>query len=230
MVDKNEIAPSSAAVIAGIGINIMLHHIPKEKLHSREIILKVLLQKSTNKLLCAEATEEFVELLFSFLTLPLGGVEFLSGGNTCFKSIDNLYKSISNDIVDECFRTPEIKSCLLNPKLPYGCVSKEQFLPLGDEEDDCYPKLYCEMDWEDPRIESMYFNAKGGSLVDSFKWSEELYLKKHSKFIVTDDLTVSPSLSTSILILRDHGISLSDVKEVELGIGLEEVNFPMILF
>lgn len=51
--------------------------------NSKRMNLKVLLHKATNKFVFAEATDEFLEFLFSFLTIPLGGVESLLGGKTC---------------------------------------------------------------------------------------------------------------------------------------------------
>ncbi|KAL7195164.1 hypothetical protein ACSBR1_035395 [Camellia fascicularis] len=38
------------------------------------MIVKILVRKSDGKALCAEAMEDFVDLLFSFLTIPLANV------------------------------------------------------------------------------------------------------------------------------------------------------------
>ncbi|KAL8478273.1 hypothetical protein ACS0TY_030247 [Phlomoides rotata] len=58
--------------------------------------LKVTFQKSTNKLLFAQAGKDFVDYLFGLLLIPLGTVEWLLLGNTCVNNIDNLYKSIAD--------------------------------------------------------------------------------------------------------------------------------------
>lgn len=92
---------------------ISLHHIAKQMAHSREMVLKVSLQKSTNKFLFAEATDEFIEVLVSFLVVPIGAVEFLLGGDTGFIGLDNLYRSVSNDIDGNCFTIPITKSRLI---------------------------------------------------------------------------------------------------------------------
>lgn len=131
---------------------ILFPNIQKGDAKPKQMVLKVCLQKSTNRFLFAEATDEFTVFLFSFLSIPVAGVEFLLGGNTCFKSIDNLYGSVA-DLID----------------------------------------------------------SKGN------------YVKKHTVCFVTDDLTVSPSLTTSISILNGLGIPLSDVEETELSVGMEEV-------
>ncbi|KAH6788976.1 hypothetical protein C2S51_003982 [Perilla frutescens var. frutescens] len=214
---------SSTAVKPEPGI--LLHHIEKDAANSRpgKMVLKVCLQKSTNKFLFAEATNEFVEFLFSFVTVPLGGVEFLLGGSTGLKNIDNLYKSVTDSIDNKYFMTPEMKNRLLNPKLAHGYISSNQFLPLTP---DTPPKLYHGLQWNESRklLETCFHHEKGVSLVDSFKSSEGrgYYVKKQTICFVTDDLTVTPSLATSISILNGKGIPLSDLKEIELQIGLEE--------
>ncbi|KAH6788977.1 hypothetical protein C2S51_003983 [Perilla frutescens var. frutescens] len=150
--------------------------------NSRKIVLKVSLQKSTNKFLFAQATNEFADLLFSFLSVPLGGVEQLLGGKTSLKSIDNLYRSVTDVIEHKYFRTPHTKNRLINPKLAHGsCVS--------------------------------------------FNWIEGIgkNVKEQKMYIVSDDLSVTPySIASSISILNGLGVPLSDVRETELHIGLEE--------
>ncbi|KAH6780510.1 hypothetical protein C2S52_011747 [Perilla frutescens var. hirtella] len=100
----------------------------------KKIMLKIFLKKSSNSFLFAQASDEFVEFLLSLLVVPLGGVEFLLGGNTCLKNIDNLYRSVTDFIDDKYFRSPHTKSRLINPKLPHGYISENQFLPLGEED------------------------------------------------------------------------------------------------
>lgn len=191
-------------------VNSSSHHIEKEAISnsSKKMILKVSWEKKTNKLLFAQATGEFVEFLFSFLALPLGGVEYLSGGKTCLDNIDNLYRSVSDVINDEYFNTREAKSKLINPKQPHGSVSENQFLPL------------CEQ--SPPAITQQKL----------LRWSSswcEAYVKKQKSFIVSDDLTVTPfSIAHSISIVNGLGVPLSDVRETELQIGLEEVSFYML--
>ena len=45
-------------------------------------------------------------------------------------------------------------------------------------------------------------------------------------YLVRDDLTVSPLKVTSgICVIKELNVSLSDIKEVQLQVGLEEVSF-----
>ncbi|GFP79550.1 hypothetical protein PHJA_000098500 [Phtheirospermum japonicum] len=65
--------------------------------NSKKMKLEVMVQKSTYKLLFAQADGDFVDFLFSLMTIPLGGVETLLGNSTYVTSIDNLYKSIGGN-------------------------------------------------------------------------------------------------------------------------------------
>lgn len=191
-------------------VNSLSSHVEKEAIssNSKKMTLKISLDKKTNKLLFAQATGEFVEFLFSFLTLPLGGVEYLSGGKTRLDNIDNLYRSVTGVINDEYFKTREAKSRLMNPKQPHGSVSENQFLPLCEQR-------------PPPVIQHKLL-----------RWSSswcEAYVKKQKSFIVSDDLTVTPfSIAHSISIVNGLGVPLSDVRETELQIGQEEVSFYML--
>lgn len=46
----------------------------------RQMVLKVLIRKSDRKILFVEGQEDFADFIFSFLTLPLGGVLHMLGG------------------------------------------------------------------------------------------------------------------------------------------------------
>ncbi|XP_047940832.1 uncharacterized protein LOC125188129 [Salvia hispanica] len=176
--------------------------------HSRKIPLKLCVQKSTNKCLFAQATDEFVELLFSFLTVPLGGVEYLLGGKIGIKNIDNLYSSISTGIHDEYFTSSDVKNRLINPKLPHGYIVINHFLPLSEEGP---LKLYLKFEDDDD-----------GEFFSLFKASKKNYVKKQTICFITDDLKMSTSVATGISIINRLGIPMEDVKEMEFDIGLHE--------
>lgn len=55
----------------------------------------LLVQKSNNKILLAEAAEDFAELLFTFLSIPLGQVlSLLSVSHSSILVAKNLYRSV----------------------------------------------------------------------------------------------------------------------------------------
>lgn len=64
--------------------------------------LKVMFQKSTKKLLFAQAEGDFVYFLFHMLlTIPLGLVDYHSGSNTCLNKVGSLYRSVVDLINDK---------------------------------------------------------------------------------------------------------------------------------
>lgn len=108
-----------------------LHQIKKETTsNSGKMILKVMFQISTKKLLFAQAEEDFVEFLFSLVIIPLGTVERLLGCNTGLKNIDNLYRSITDLIDDKYFKGKDLKKELTMPQVhfhyPPYCLSRDQ--------------------------------------------------------------------------------------------------------
>ncbi|KAK4268269.1 hypothetical protein QN277_024950 [Acacia crassicarpa] len=76
--------------------------------------LKVMLSKSKEKVLFAEAEEEITDQFLSFLTIPLGVVERLAQGNADLGCMDNLYKSLAHIDSTRYFKS-DLKNKLLNP-------------------------------------------------------------------------------------------------------------------
>ncbi|EYU34009.1 hypothetical protein MIMGU_mgv1a020636mg [Erythranthe guttata] len=172
------------------------------------IILKIMVQKSTNKLLFARAGEDFIDFLCSLLAIPFGAVEYLLVGKTCLKAIDNLYVSIVHLIDDSYLATLDIKNRLMLAKLPHGYISENQILPLIVESfpytNDTVPRL--------EKFSSVKFVKGQGK-----------YIRGPTMYKITDDLTVTPfCMASMFLALKEQNIPLSDVLELELEIRLEE--------
>ncbi|KAL7108904.1 hypothetical protein ACP275_06G141800 [Erythranthe tilingii] len=104
----------------------------EETSNPKKMILRLMVQKSNNKLLFAQAGDDFVDFLFSLLIIPIGGVECLLGGKTRLKSIDNLYNSIAG-IDDKYMATKDMRNRITDPKLPSCSVSANQILPLSEQ-------------------------------------------------------------------------------------------------
>jgi hypothetical protein len=51
---------------------------------------------SQEKIIFAEANGDFVDCIFSFLTMPLGSIVKLLGPNSFAGCVGNLYKSVEN--------------------------------------------------------------------------------------------------------------------------------------
>ncbi|XP_057779833.1 uncharacterized protein LOC130998434 [Salvia miltiorrhiza] len=176
--------------------------------NSKTMNVKLVVQKSTNKLLYAEAEEDFVEFLFSFLVIPLGGVVSLLSRNSNLKPIDSLYKSADVLIHDKYFKNPaDAKNRLIKPSIPHGYLSENHILPLNEER--FLADLAC-------NYYSLFPSSK-------FPKGQGSYLEGTRTYKVADDLTVTPFSIASILYsLKEQKIPVSYLREVEVQIGLNE--------
>jgi len=92
--------------------------------------MKLLVQKSKKKVLCAQVENSFVELLFSFLTIPLGAYEHLTKEQSSSVAISNLYNSISCLGDGKYLKSEDVKTILLRPKLAANYLRVTNFLPI----------------------------------------------------------------------------------------------------
>lgn len=94
----------------------------------KKMDVKLVRSKSQNKIIFSEATEDFVDFIFSFLTIPLGSIVKLLGGNSFVGCADNLYKSVETLIPSWCTNS---RSVLLNPGVApqFGCPNQLLNIP-----------------------------------------------------------------------------------------------------
>ncbi|XP_028806382.1 uncharacterized protein LOC114761221, partial [Neltuma alba] len=149
-----------------------------------EISLTLFLDKDKSKALYAEAENDFVNVLLSFLTLPLGTISGLVGKESTllpctFSCISSLRQSVENLDLRH-FTSDGYKGKLLNPINP----SVAKFKNL----------LY---NFDDPQMSNCCVR----------------YLRKPACFVVCDDPRVMPSdLNTTLWILRFLGIEYAPEK------------------
>ncbi|RWR95475.1 DUF674 domain-containing protein [Cinnamomum micranthum f. kanehirae] len=99
---------------------------------AEKLSLKLLIDKTGKRLLFAEAGKDFIDLLFSFLVLPLGSVIRLLANNSDIDvSISSLYESVEN-LSETDIRSGLDKISLLDLVSPslYSCSSRSQPPPL----------------------------------------------------------------------------------------------------
>ncbi|XP_068339144.1 uncharacterized protein [Pyrus communis] len=177
------------------------------------ISIKLIISKSKNIVCYAEAGEDFVNLLFSFLTLPLGFVAKQIQDGSLKGCIDQLHRSVQN-LDAQYLKSNHHKEMLVNPKLAPGfCYNS----PLGIEEATYY-----------------YLNSRlttDSSLISSDTPSESFkiepidnnssargFLKGPASFTVADNLVIRPiSAIFQLSILDKLNVPLTDIeKRVEL--------------
>ena len=181
--------------------------------------VKLIVQKSSNKVLFALAEKNFVEFLFSFLTIPLGSITRLLSGNISVGSVSNLYQSVSS-LNSKCYiKSQEVKEMLLNPQLAPLHFCKNQIFCLNEAK---APLYYCLSDKRDSqyigclveyKVDCNYELKCTPLTLKNPKFEEE-YVRSNEMFMVTDDLVVSPfSAITSISVMQQLKIYPSDVEE-----------------
>lgn len=201
----------------------------------KPIELKLSIDKIRNQVLFAESNKDFVDVLLSFLTLPMGTIVRLADKKSGIGSMDELYKS-AEGFDEEYFWTKAGKTMLLNPRSAYGIHYKNLVVRV-DETD--YTKLYtCR------RTPCLNIYLGLTSLVQNSicacgqSMDNEIFLQNADKnigrgfineidrYIIRDDLKVEPaSIYNTLSWLRRRGIrDSSDVKEEIVNVGLEEVS------
>ncbi|XP_071715384.1 uncharacterized protein [Rutidosis leptorrhynchoides] len=167
---------------------------------AKSVHLKVFIDKKKKKVMFAEAEEDFVEILFSFLTLPLGTIAKLSNKHAADSkdikvgSLNSLYKSVEN-LENKHFSNEHCKVALLNPTSSSNTLCQKLKINLHDTKP-----------------------------VDARVVSDAVFVQKKASFIITDDLNVVPvMLDTSLTLLNSLGVEYIDLLEEQtMDFGLEE--------
>ncbi|KAH7834945.1 hypothetical protein Vadar_021187 [Vaccinium darrowii] len=179
------------------------------------INLKLIVNRSNNRVLYAEVEENFVDLLCSFLSFPIGYV-FKEFPHLSFKGcLGNLYKSVQDFDVNKFFQSEDMKAILLNPKLAPDTYYGNELIGIEKAVNMSHSTLsslfQCEL--RDFSSESPLPEVKiGGGLV-----------KGPSMFMVTDSLSIEPlSPISGISLINRLKVPLSHIHELEVAMGEEE--------
>ncbi|XP_073137094.1 uncharacterized protein [Henckelia pumila] len=188
---------------------------------SKRITVKALVQKSTNRILFAQAWQDFIDFLFSLLAIPLGTVQFLLGSNNCLGSINNLYRSISNLESMKYMKNREIISRLLEPQIPPHYLSSYQIFSLSQQTFQTLHRYYDISTFKLSSSPPSHRREYPMKVIDPK--GRDSFVKGPAMFTVTDDLLVVTPPSTSIIsTLNQMKVSVSDVEEREIDIGMAE--------
>ena len=211
---------------------------------SDRVSLKVLVDKEKNKVIFAECDHDFVDILFSFLTTPIGTIIKLTRTNSLtvgISSMNRLYRSVENMDIQH-FRTEACRAMLLTPR--NGAESHCMNLKLRIEEanamkffccsGDCltskfklisyYSHICCECG--KPMKCELRFSANAASEMSSSAVQDGgVFLKAMNRYMISDDLQVMPlCAAASVAILAKSGVSdWSTIKEETFNLGITEV-------
>lgn len=205
----------------------------------RQIPLKITMRKSTGEILFAEGEPDFADLLFSFLTFPMGGVLNLLEASSSVSCMDNIYKSL-NELSPHIFlKSQELKDKLSMLQCFPSFELKNQILPIGIAELHVYyGHTYYDI-FDDQLIKFTKErppNQKKHEMFAPFELADPKFciskssisgefVKGPSLYMVTDNLVVTPISSVSALsYLSKSKVSLFDLEERDIKMGLKEVS------
>lgn len=199
-----------------------------------QVSLKLVVNKETNKVLFAEAEKDFVDVLCSFLTLPLGTIARLVGQSTNIGCLNSLYQSVANLEVKH-LSTATCKEMLLRPRNTSEDFCRTLKLNIDDTEPTKYfmfhsfvcldfVSCYCLSTFKSIRCPC-------GKLLDRsvFLKSSNVncdgFVQRGATFIITDDLIIRPnSMETSFGVIQNFEIkNTSSVKQITVNVTKEKV-------
>jgi hypothetical protein len=221
---------------------------------SKTIPLKVLVDKQRNKVVFVEATIDFVDTLFSFLSLPLATIVRLlattnnnnnvqqSESSPFLGNIKNLYQSVQNITSNDIWTNPVCKQMLLCPRNPCESLCKKLFLNIDDTAesstqfyvcDSCYmyttfQNLNCTCG-NPPNIKPRNLDSEG----QANNAQNGVFLRgSETMFLVSDNMKILPSSKVnSLMILVESECSdLTQLEEVTHNIGKQQVINGFVLF
>ncbi|KAF8397550.1 hypothetical protein HHK36_016468 [Tetracentron sinense] len=193
--------------------------------------LKLLIDKKAQKVLFAEADKDFVDFLFSLLSLPLGTVVRLHKSHGMEGCLPNLYESVEN-LSNTYMQPNQNKDCLLNPK---SATSVSQQIALLLPSDASTPRKYhiCRSCYnhvtDNPGIDCPDCGSEMSFQVtkvapNASSTGEGGYVKGVVTYMVMDHLVVTPmSTISSITLLNKLNVKdLSALEEVDVDFGMEQ--------
>ena len=203
--------------------------------HNTTISLKVIARKSVKKkILCAEAEEDFVDFLFSFLTIPVGSILKLLDGNFSLGCMHNLYNSVKK--LDSSWLVMPFGTPLLDPKVAPQFGFRVRPIQLSEQATPTYwydksviKKNICYGDGNGviSKNSSLVKNPCTMRLFDPRSpngKSNVGFVRRPSRFVVWDNLQVSSLANTSIIsLMQELKVPLDDLEEHVVSIGEAEV-------
>ncbi|KAI7999171.1 hypothetical protein LOK49_LG10G02104 [Camellia lanceoleosa] len=203
--------------------------------------VKIMVRKSDGKALYAEAMEDFVDLLFSFLTISLANVLKCMEGKSSLGCVDNLYKNLQV-LNEKWFVTHGVpwnhypkcsNELLLDPGLAPNFRCSSQPFQLAERNADYYLHRKLSTDvcsltfqWSSVHKNTDFLTLL--TLIDpktpNWETSSGNFVKRPAVFLVSDGLAVLPSASTtsSISYLKGLNVPIEDIEEHVIKINKQE--------
>ncbi|KAM5583402.1 hypothetical protein ABKV19_003348 [Rosa sericea] len=208
------------------------------------ISLKLMVSKSQKIVCYAEAGEDFVNLLFSFLTVPLGFIikQIQDSSSSLKGSNEQLYKSVQ-DLDDEFFKSNYQKEILLNPKLHPGFCYENHLLGIeyGLETSNYYAQYwtgdsFSKVVTTDEAFVPSYSSSMPSVTTVPLKLNycetqydavrDQGFLNGPTMFTITDNLITRPiSPLFGLSVLNEMMVLFTDIEEQIVQVGKEEISY-----
>ncbi|KAF7068303.1 hypothetical protein CFC21_074076 [Triticum aestivum] len=167
-----------------------------------DIEIKLAVDRSRNRVLFAEAGSDFVDVLLSFLTLPLSALQSCAPSPGCLSNLCNSVDLLKNSGL------LKVEAChgkLLTPAhTDEDCKSASQYC-------DRAPTAACKCCLVMARVLHVY---------EEFK--KEAFVRGTGRFVISDDMTINPASTRSIQsLLRAFGPDgiCHDFEELKVTVG-----------
>ncbi|CAN8255017.1 unnamed protein product [Cochlearia groenlandica] len=170
------------------------------------ITLSVIMRKNDMRVLYVECQEDFVNLLLTFLALPLESALKITGNSSTFGCIGNLYQSFKELSVTQVSTSEAVIPHYYRCQKQLLCIDTEEPMSLTIKPDK-EPVILI-----DPK-------AHGKDQSEEYKG----FVKRDAKFTVSDDLVITPMNFSSIFcILKKLKVQADDLDVHELTISKTE--------
>ncbi|KAK8964970.1 hypothetical protein KSP40_PGU021146 [Platanthera guangdongensis] len=200
------------------------------------IPVRFMIDRAKKRVVFAEAGSDFVDVLFSFLTLPLASIVRLLDKQSGLGSLDTLYESVER-LDAKHFQTEACKEMLLNPRSASARLC-EGLKIKGIHDPDPRNFFTCgEIDCLTQSKSYYTYNSKclcsrcGKLMGKTLQWPEEksgeggIFVNDKVNFMITDDLQVIPSsLPKGLSLFKEIQIkNPSKLEERVIDFGKEEI-------
>ncbi|KAI0489222.1 hypothetical protein KFK09_029064 [Dendrobium nobile] len=200
-----------------------------------DIKLRLLVDKEQKRVVFVEVGSDFIDVLFSFLTLPLGSIVRLLEKQTGLGSLDNLYESVEQ-FDAKYLQSEACKEMLLKPRSAAAEICDDlKIKNIHDvnprhfyicNESDCLIQSSCYYTY----VTKARCNRCGKLMDKDWSWSKGtiekrgVFVNDETDFIVTDDLRVMPiSLMSGFSLMEELQIKNTDMlEERAINVGNDE--------
>ncbi|XP_020261381.1 uncharacterized protein LOC109837510 [Asparagus officinalis] len=198
------------------------------------VTLKLVVDTKRNRVVFAESEKEFVDILFSFLTLPMGTIIRLLNKESSVGCMDKLYMSVEN-LDYKCLETVACKTMLLWPRSEAEILCED----LVVNADVLMPRRLYRCPTFGCFIKNKLYSSFRGTpclcgkaMNQYFSWIKQennaknsVFLKEAATYVITDDLHVTRATTiTTVSLLQNQGIEDADVLEERIvDVGRSEV-------